>query len=74
MHGYFVVRTRDGEMPEYFYSRNYKWLSEPNEKCVYKEKWRAEKALDRCKKRYGDNRTRFSIVGTDETIALACDS
>lgn len=66
--GYYIVRTKDGQMPEYFYSRNYKWLSEPTEGCVYKDKKRAEKALESCKKRYGDNTTRFTLSGIDIKI------
>ena len=66
--GYYVVRTRDGQMPEYFYSRNYKWLAEPREGCLYKDRERATKALERCIQRYGDNRTRFTLVGVDDTV------
>lgn len=66
--GYYVVRTRDGEMPEYFFGRNYKWLTEPTEGCIYKKRDRAIKALETCIQRYGDNRTRFSLVGVDEKV------
>ena len=66
--GYYIVRTRDGEMPEYFYSRNYKWLAEPHEGCVYKDKIKASRALERCIQRYRDNRTRFTLVGVDDTV------
>lgn len=66
--GYYVVRTRDGEMPEYFYGRNYKWFPEPRPECIYKDRDRATKALEKCINRYGDNRTRFTLVGVDDTV------
>ena len=66
--GYYVGRTRQGERPEYFYSRNYKWLKEPTEGCIYKDKKRAERALEKCKKTYGDNNTRFALSGVDVKI------
>jgi hypothetical protein len=55
-------------MPEYFFGRNYKWLTEPTEGCIYKKRDRAIKALETCINRYGDNRTRFSLVGVDANL------
>lgn len=66
--GYLVVKTEEGEMPKYFYGRNYKWLDEPTDGCFYRTMKGAQDSLEKCKRRYGNNRTRFSIAGADEKI------
>ena len=66
MKGYYVTRSREGEMPEYFFGRNYKWVKEPTDDCLYKRHDRASNALAKCSKRYDDGKTKFAIIAVNE--------